>query len=148
MPADGQPRSNPSDRELLLASFAGMRQMQGVVADMRGRDHDDNNSPTHPEAVKPGITSLPALAELKSDEGSLAYRDWLQTVTGLVGDVADSASERRAGVLNVVDRAYGVWISSSPLSCCRVVYDQLKAPLLALAGEQSATVLHPSQQKG
>ena len=116
------PNPNPSDRELLLASLAGMRQSQGVVADMRGRDRDDSNSPTHPEAVKPGITSFPVLAEVKSDEGSLAYQDWLQTVTGLVGDVSDSASEWWAGVLNVVDRpmAYGVWISSSPIDRLRV----------------------------
>ena len=132
VPADAQPiGSNPSDRELLLASLAGMRQLRGVVADMGRKDRDDSNSPTHPEAVKPGITSFPVLAEFKSDEGSLAYQDWLQTVTGLVGDVSDSASEWWAGVLNVVDRAYGVWISSSPidrlrlsqlflLSCCRV----------------------------
>ena len=121
VPADAQPiGSNPSDRELLLASLAGMRQSQGVVADMGRKDRDDSNSPTHPEAVKPGITSFPVLAEFKSDEGSLAYQDWLQTVTGLVGDVSDSASEWWAGVLNVVDRAYGVWISSSPIDRLRV----------------------------
>ena len=97
-----------------------MRQLQGVVADMGRKDRDDSNSPTHPEAVEPGITSFPVLAEFKSDEGSLAYQDWLQTVTGLVGDVSDSASEWWAGVLNVVDRAYGVWISSSPIDRLRV----------------------------
>ena len=117
VPADAQPiGSNPSDRELLLASLAGMRQLQGVVADMGRKDRDDSDSPTHPDAVKLGITSFPALAEFKSDEGSLAYQDWLQTVTGLVGDVSDSA----AGVLNAVDRAYGVWISSSPIDRLRV----------------------------
>ena len=121
VPVDAQPiASDPSDRELLLASLAGMRQLQGVVADMGRKDRDDSNSPTHPEAVKPGITSFPVLAEFKSDEGSLAYQDWLQTVTGLVGDVSDSASEWWAGVLNVVDRAYGVWISSSPIDRLRV----------------------------
>ena len=122
VPADAQPiGSHPSDRELLLASLAGMRQLQGVVADsMRGRDRDDSNSPTHAVAVKPGTTNFPVLAELTSNEGSLAYQDWLQTVTGLVGDVSDSASEWWAGVLNVVDRAYGVWISSSPIDRLRV----------------------------
>ena len=44
----------------------------------------------------------------------------MQTVTGLVGDVSDSASEWWAAVLNVVDRAYGVWISSSPIDRLRV----------------------------
>ena len=39
-----------------------------VVADMGRKDRDDSNSPTHPEAVKPGITSFPALADFKSDE--------------------------------------------------------------------------------
>ena len=52
VPADAQPiGSNPSDRELLLASLAGMRQLQGVVADMGRKDRDGSNSPTHPEAV-------------------------------------------------------------------------------------------------
>ena len=41
VPADAQPAGrNLSLRELLLASLAGMRQLQGVVADMRGKDRD------------------------------------------------------------------------------------------------------------
>ena len=110
-----------------------MRELQGVVADTREKDRDDSNSPAHHEAVKPGITSFPAVAELKSDEGYAASQDWLQTVTGLVGDVSDSASERWAGalgVLNVVGRAYGFGFARPqligfglsqlfPLSCCR-----------------------------
>ena len=50
--ADAQPiGSNPSDRELLLASLAGMRQLQGVVADTGRKDRDDSNSPTHPLGI-------------------------------------------------------------------------------------------------
>ena len=40
--------------------------------------------PAYPEAVKPGITSFPVLAAFKSDEGSLAYQDWLQTLLDLL----------------------------------------------------------------
>ena len=44
VPADAQPiGSNPSDRELLLASLAGMRQLQGVVADMGRKQFPDTS---------------------------------------------------------------------------------------------------------
>ena len=75
------------------------------------------------------------LAELKSDEGSLAYQDWLQTVTALVGDVSDSASEWWAGVLNVVDRAYELRFGS------RLTQESL---LISLCGHQASHV--PSLQ--
>ena len=74
--------TGPSDRDVL---FAGMQQLQDVVAKMaKGSDRDDSNSPTSPETVKPGITSLAMLAELKSDEGSLLYQDWLVVIGGLL----------------------------------------------------------------
>ena len=86
----------------------------------KGSDRDDSNSPTSPETVKPGITSLPMLAELKSDEGSLLYQDWLVVIGGLIGDVSDSAGMWWTKVLEVVDLAYGSWISSSPIDRLRV----------------------------
>ena len=110
--------TGPSDRDVL---FAGMQQLQDVVAKMaKGSDRDDSNSPTSPETVKPGITSLPMLAELKSDEGSLLYQDWLVVIGGLIGDVSDSAGVWWTKVLEVVDLAYGSWISSSPIDRLRV----------------------------
>ena len=87
-PADASPPagSNPSDRELLLASLAGMRQLAR-------KDRDDSTSPTHPETVKPGVASFPVLPEPQPDEGCLLYQDWLVVVSGLVCDVSDSAAE-------------------------------------------------------
>ena len=84
----------------------------------KGSDRDDSSSPTSPETVKPGITSLPMLAELKSDEGSLLYQDWLVVIGGLIGDVSDSAGVWWTKVLEVGDLAYGSWISSSPSLWC------------------------------
>ena len=121
-PADASPPagSNPSDRKLLLASLAGMRQLQCAVAEMAGKDRNDSNSPTHPETVKPGVTSFPVLPEPQSDEGYLLYQDWLVVVSGLVGDVSDSAAEWWSRVLTAVDQAYKVWVSSSPIDRLRV----------------------------
>ena len=82
-------------------------------------ERDGSSSPTNPEAVKPGISSFPALAELTSDEGSLLYQDWLVVIGGLVGDVSDTAEWWRQ-VLDAADTAYGVWISSSPLDRLKV----------------------------
>ena len=99
--------TGPSDRDAL---FAGMQQLQDVVAKMaKGSDRDDSDSPTSPE-----------LAELKSDEGSLLYQDWLVVIGGLIGDVSDSAGVWWTKVLEVVDLAYGSWISSSPIDRLRV----------------------------
>ena len=121
-PADASPPagSNPSDRELLLASLAGMRQLQCVVAEMARKDRDDSNAPTHPETVKPGVTSFPVLPEPQSDEGCLLYQDWLVVVGGLVCDVSDSAAEWWSRVLTAVDHAYKLWVSSSPIDRLRV----------------------------
>ena len=67
--------AGPTDRELLIV---GMHQLQNAITEMiRGSrtDCDGVISPTNPEAVKPGIASLPSLAERTSDEGSLPYQD-------------------------------------------------------------------------
>ena len=58
--------------------------------------------------------------ELTSDERSFLYQDWLVVIGGLVGDVSDTAAEWWRQVLDVVDTAYCVWISSSPLDRLKV----------------------------
>ena len=64
--------------------------------------------------------AFPCWPSLKSDEGSLLYQDWLVVIGGLIGDVSDSAAVWWSKVLEVVDMAYGSWISSSPIDRLRV----------------------------
>ena len=79
-----------SEKQLFLA---GTQQLQNAVLDMIRRMH------AKPEPVKPGVTSFPVLPEPQSHEEYLLYQDWLVVVSGLVGDVSDSAAEWWSSVL-------------------------------------------------
>ena len=109
-----------TERELLIA---GMQQLQDAMSEIiKGSraDRDGGIAPTNPEAVKPGIASFPSLAERMSDEGSLRYQDWLVVISGLVCDASDTAAKWWSKVLTVLDAAYRVWLSSSPIDTLKV----------------------------
>ena len=118
IPKDPRSTSQQAHQDV-MPSLQECNTVAGVV---KGKDRDESISPTKPEAVQPGVESLPVLAEPKSKEGSLAYHDWLVVIGGLVGHFSDSASVWWAKVC-VVDEAYAVWIASSPIDRFGVCID-------------------------
>ena len=97
---------NPVTHALVM----GMQQLQIMqLQQLQGKDHDA------PEVVKPGVVDLPKLAPPDPSTGSLDFQDWLQLVTGLMGDLSDTLQAWWSGVVQVSRCAYDQWVVASPI---------------------------------
>ena len=80
--AAAAPHEQPATREVpssvVDALVLGVQQLQSLQAHQLKVKGDDA-----PEAVKPGITTLPKLVAPNPSGGSLEFQDWLELVGGL-----------------------------------------------------------------
>ena len=100
------------------ALVLGVQQLQSLQAQQLKVKGDDA-----PEAVKPGITTLPKLVAPSPSGGSLEFQDWLELVSGLMTDLSDSSQLWWTSVLQLARDAFACWSTSSPVERLRVAPD-------------------------
>ena len=120
--AAAAPHEQPATREVpssvVDALVLGAQQLQSLQAHQLKVKGDDA-----PEAVKPGITTLPKLVAPNPSGGSLEFQDWLELVGGLMSDVSDSSQLWWTSVLQLARDAFARWSVSSPVERMRVAPD-------------------------
>ena len=120
--AAAAPHEQPATREVpssaVDALVLGVQQLQSLQAHQLKVKGDDA-----PEAVKPGITTLPKLVAPNPSGGSLEFQDWLELVGGLMSDVSDSSQLWWTSVLQLARDAFARWSVSSPVERLRVAPD-------------------------
>ena len=105
--------SSPTDPMTLLAG--GMAQIQAVMLKQmqeKDREKDEDKSP---ETVKPGTTSLPALADVNPQTSSVDIMDWLEVITSTMQDLSDGSTVWWAKVRLLANKSYSLWTSASPV---------------------------------
>ena len=120
--ATAAPGEQPATREVpssvVDALVLGVQQLQSLQAQQLKVKGDDA-----PEAVKPGITTLPKLVAPNPSGGSLEFQDWLELVSGLMTDLSDSSQLWWTSVLQLARDAFACWSTSSPVERLRVAPD-------------------------
>ena len=115
---DEQPATREVPSSVVDALVLGVQQLQSLQAQQLKVKGDDA-----PEAVKPGITTLPKLVAPNPSGGSLEFQDWLELVTGLMTDLSDSSQLWWTSVLQLARDAFACWSTSSPVERLRVAPD-------------------------
>ena len=107
----GENHGIASGNPALDAVLLGVQQLQALQA----QNLSSSKKADAPEQVKTGITAFPKLAAPNPAGGSLEFQDWLQLITGLMGDFSDSSQLWWSSVVQVTRDAYERWVTASPI---------------------------------
>ena len=107
----GENHGIASGNSALDAVLLGVQQLQALQA----QNLSSSKKADAPEQVKTGITAFPKLAAPNPAGGSLEFQDWLQLITGLMGDFSDSSQLWWSSVVQVTRDAYERWVTASPI---------------------------------
>ena len=89
----------------------GMVQLQAAMLKQMSTDTGDRS----PEAVKPGTTTLPFLAEPKPDTSPVDIMDWLELIATPLSDLSDGSAQWWRKVKKEATKSYELWANASPL---------------------------------
>ena len=86
-------------------------QLQAAMLKQMNTDTGDRS----PEAVKPGTSTLPVLAELKPDTSPVDIMDWLELIATPLSDLSDGSAQWWRKVKKEATKSYELWANASPL---------------------------------
>ncbi|OLP94026.1 hypothetical protein AK812_SmicGene23984 [Symbiodinium microadriaticum] len=116
--------------ELVSALANSVRQLQELQQSaLKGAHATTESSPTSPEAVKPGVTTLSPLPLESEPEAPLLLQDWVHVTGGVAMDLSDSSGEWWGRLVEEIQKAYARWQSASPLDRAAIQPDTARVDL-------------------
>ena len=116
--------------ELVSALANSVRQLQELQQSaLKGAHATTESSPTSPEAVKPGVTTLSPLPLESEPEAPLLFQDWVHVTGGVAMDLSDSSGEWWGRLVEEIQKAYARWQSASPLERAAIQPDTTRVDL-------------------
>ena len=116
--------------ELVSALANSVRQLQELQQSaLKGAHATTESSPTSPEAVKPGVTTLSPLPLESEPEAPLLFQDWVHVTGGVAMDLSDSSGEWWGRLVEEIQKAYARWQSASPLDRAAIQPDTARVDL-------------------
>ena len=109
--ADGHGDKDSTHLDLLEVIAKGMAQLQEAQV----RALDKKTEGTEPEAVKPGVTSLPELRAPDPETSPVEVQDWLQLLQAPMADLSDSSHDWWTKVQALAQSGYEQWANATPL---------------------------------
>ncbi|CAE7708795.1 unnamed protein product [Symbiodinium sp. CCMP2592] len=98
------------DQMALLAG--GMAQLQQAMLKQMTVGKDEDRSP---EAVKPGVSQLPALPQVKAESSSIDIADWLEMLAAPMSDLSDGSASWWKKVCEQATKSYQAWTDAGPM---------------------------------
>ena len=93
----------------------GIAQLQAAMLTQMKEKDKPKDEDRSPEAVKPGSTTLPTLAEVNPTTSSVDVMDWLEVITSTMQDLSDGSAEWWSRARALADEAYQTWTNASPV---------------------------------
>ena len=106
----GAPETSKPD-DVMNVVLKGMAQLQDVVTELSSSPKQGEK----PEAIKPGVTTLPDLP-LPGPESCLLFSDWIHNSRPPLSDVSDTSEELWEGILAEAGVWYSNYLKLDPLS--------------------------------
>eukprot|EP00439_Symbiodinium_sp_Y106_P069899 s163_g12.t1 len=104
--------SPPPESPAIETLAKGIQQLQELQAKALSKEPTASAS----EIVKPGLTSLTPLPDVKTgSESALLFQDWLEIAGSSLADISEQSGEWWRSVVQLVEKTYNKWLTSTPL---------------------------------
>ncbi|CAE7301732.1 RE1 [Symbiodinium sp. CCMP2592] len=89
-----------------------MAQLQQAMLKQMTVNKDEDKSP---EAVKPGVSQLPSLPQVKAESSSIDIADWMEMLAAPMSDLSDGSAAWWRKVCEQATLAYQAWTDAGPM---------------------------------